>query len=131
MHAISKQHCNRILTPLSKIKKLCDTLLSNKHLTNTSNFTHLNNTYIQYAYSFFRMPFYLQSSKFRSRVIPFLEKVEKDISIWLNSPLQFKIVASYLDIIGILDVTGDQNTITLPLNIAKKQYPCHVTCILP
>ena len=71
------------------------------------------------------MPFYLQSSKFRSRVIPFLERVEKDISIWLNSPIQFKIVASYLDIISILDVTGDQNTITLPLNIAKDNI--HVT----
>ena len=71
------------------------------------------------------MPFYLQSSKFRSRVIPFLERVEKDISIWLNSPIQFKIVAYYLDIISILDVTGDQNTITLPLNIAKDNI--HVT----
>ena len=74
---------------------------------------------------FFRMPFYLQSSKFRSRVIPFLERVQKDISTWLNSPIQFKIVESYLDIISILDVYGDQNTITLPLNIAKDNI--HVT----
>ena len=65
------------------------------------------------------MPFYLQSSNFRSRVIPFLEMVQKDISTWINKPMQFKTMESYLDIISILNVYGDQHTITLPVNIAK------------
>ena len=65
------------------------------------------------------MSFYLQSTDFCSRVIPFIEMVQKDISTWISKPLQFNTVECYLDIISILYVYGDKHTITLPINIAK------------
>ena len=65
------------------------------------------------------MSFYLQSTDFCSRVIPFIEMVQKDISTWINKPLQFNTMECYLDIISILYVYGDKHTITLPINIAK------------
>merc|ERR1712081_157354 len=40
-------------------------------------------------------------------------------SAWINKPMQFKTMKSYLDIISILNVYEDQHTITLPVNIAK------------
>merc|ERR1712082_390095 len=112
VHATNKQHCNLILIPLSNFNNYVI------HVYQTvSTFKQYLNTIC--IFIFFRMPFYLHSSNFRSRVIPFLEMVQKDISTWINKPMQFKTVESYLDIISILNVYGDQHTITLPVNIAK------------
>ena len=118
MHATNKQHCNLILIPLSNF---------NNYVINVYQTVSTFKQYLTTICIFisFRMPFYLQSSNFRSRVIPFLEMVQKDISTWINKPMQFKTMESYLDIISILNVYGDQHTITLPINIAKDNI--HVT----
>ena len=51
--------------------------------------------------------------------------VQKEISSWINKPLQFHTIDCYLDIINILNVYRDKYTITLPINIAKDNL--HVT----
>ena len=71
------------------------------------------------------MSFYLQCTDFRSRTQPFINMVQKEISPWINKPLQFHTVDHYLDKINILNVYGDKYTITLPINNAKDNL--HVT----
>ena len=71
------------------------------------------------------MSFYLQCTDFRSRTQPFINMVQKEISSWINKPLQFYTLDRYLDIINILHVYGDKYTITLPINIAQDNL--HVT----
>ena len=71
------------------------------------------------------MSFYLQCTDCCSRAQPFIEMVQKEISSWINKPLQFHTMDRYLDIINMLDVYGDKYTITLPINIAQDNL--HVT----
>ena len=115
MHATNKQHCNLTLIPLNNFNNYVI-----HFFLRLSNIFYIKQ-YLTTIYIFisFRMSFYLQCTDFCSRVKPFIEMVQKEISTWINKPLQFNTMDCYLEIINIFYVYGDKHTITLPINIAK------------